>query len=101
MNDRYVDSPPAGAEAWREVWESDARYRPRASRSEWLLRFFRRLFRRAVEPDTERQKNFNVALIDLLKDFRADIAKVRGISRQISRRCRSTRAIPMKRSRRS
>ena len=66
MNDRFVDSPPAGAEAWREVWESDARYRPRASRSEWLLRFFRRIFRRAVEPDTERQKNFNVALIDLL-----------------------------------
>ncbi|MDQ6801204.1 MAG: class I SAM-dependent methyltransferase [Acidobacteriota bacterium] len=77
MNDRYVDSPPAGAEAWREVWESDVRYQPRASRSEWLLRFFRRLFRRAVEPDTERQKNFNVALIDLLNDFRADIAKVR------------------------
>ena len=77
MNDRYVESPPAGAEAWREVWESDARYQPRASRYEWLLRFFRRLFRRAVEPDTERQKNFNVALIDLLKDFRADIAKVR------------------------
>ena len=77
MNDRYVDSPPAGAEAWREVWESDARYRPRESRYEWLLRFFRRIFRRAVEPDTERQKNFNVALIDLLKDFRADIAKVR------------------------
>jgi 2-polyprenyl-3-methyl-5-hydroxy-6-metoxy-1,4-benzoquinol methylase len=77
VNDRYVDSPPAGAEAWREVWESDARYRPRESRYEWLLRVFRRLFRRAVEPDTERQKNFNVALIDLLKDFRADIAKVR------------------------
>ena len=77
MNDRYVDSPPAGAEAWREVWESDARYRPRASRSEWLLRFFRRLFRRAVEPDTERQKNFNVALIDLLKGFRADVDKLR------------------------
>jgi len=77
VNDRYVDSPPAGAEAWREVWESDARYRPRESRYEWLLRFFRRLFRRAAEPDTERQKNFNVALIDLLNDFRRDIATVR------------------------
>jgi 2-polyprenyl-3-methyl-5-hydroxy-6-metoxy-1,4-benzoquinol methylase len=77
VNDRYVDSAPAGAEAWREVWESDARYRPRASRYEWLLRFFRRLFRRAAEPDAERQKNFNVALIDLLNDFRLDVAKVR------------------------
>ena len=77
MNDRFVDSPPAGAEAWREVWESDARYRPRPSGSEWFLRFFRRIFRRAAEPDTERQKNFNVALLDLLKDVQSDIAKAR------------------------
>jgi len=38
---------------------------------------FRRIFRRAVEPDTERQKNFNVTLLDLLNDVRSDIAKVR------------------------
>jgi 2-polyprenyl-3-methyl-5-hydroxy-6-metoxy-1,4-benzoquinol methylase len=77
VNDRYVDSPPAGAEAWREVWESDARYRPRASWYEWLLRFLRRIVRRVVKPDTERQQNFNIALIDLLNDFRRDVAKVR------------------------
>jgi hypothetical protein len=77
VNDRFVDSPPAGAEAWREVWESDARYRPRSSRWEWFLRFLRRIFLRAVEPDTERQKNFNVALLDLLNDLRSDVAKVR------------------------
>ena len=77
MNDRYVDSPPAGAEAWREVWESDVRYRARASRYEWFLRLVRRIFRRAAEPDTERQKNFNVALLDLVKDVRAEIAALR------------------------
>ncbi len=77
MNDRFVDSPPAGAEAWREVWESDARYRPRPSGSEWFLRLLRRIFRRAVEPDTERQKNFNVTLLDLLNDVRSDVAKAR------------------------
>jgi len=77
VNDRYVDSPPAGAEAWREVWESDVRYRPRAARHEWLLRFVRRIFRRAAEPDTERQKNFNVALLDLVNDVRREIAALR------------------------
>jgi 2-polyprenyl-3-methyl-5-hydroxy-6-metoxy-1,4-benzoquinol methylase len=71
---RYVDSPPAGAEAWREVWESDVRYQPRPSRYEWLLRLVRRIFRRAAEPDTERQKNFNVALLDVVNDIRRQIA---------------------------
>jgi len=77
VNDRYVDSPPAGAEVWREVWESDVRYRPRASRHEWLLRFVRRIFRRAAEPDSERQKNFNVALLDLVNDIRREITALR------------------------
>ena len=77
MNDRYVDSPPAGAEGWREVWESDVRFRPRPSRWEWLLRSLRRIFRRAVEPDTDRQKNFNIALLDVLKDIRVEIATAR------------------------
>ncbi|HUJ15379.1 MAG TPA: class I SAM-dependent methyltransferase [Thermoanaerobaculia bacterium] len=76
-DDRYVDSPPAGADGWREVWESDARYRPRPSRNEWLLRFFRRIFRRAVEPDNERQKNFNVAVLDLLGDIRRELVTFR------------------------
>ncbi|HJT17372.1 MAG TPA: class I SAM-dependent methyltransferase [Thermoanaerobaculia bacterium] len=77
MNDRYVDSPPAGASAWREVWESDARFRPRSSRWEWLLRPLRRVFRRAGEADAERQKNFNVALLDLVDDLRREIAALR------------------------
>ncbi len=75
--DRFVDSPPAGADAWREVWESGVHYRPRASRHEWLLRFLRRVFRRAAEPDAERQKNFNVALLDLVNDIRRDISTLR------------------------
>ncbi|HKR64066.1 MAG TPA: class I SAM-dependent methyltransferase [Thermoanaerobaculia bacterium] len=76
-DDRYVDAPPAGADGWREVWRDDHRYRPRASRNEWFLRIVRRLFRRAAEPDTERQRNFNVVLLDLLGDIRGDIAAVR------------------------
>jgi len=77
VSERYVDSPPAGAEAWREVWESDARFRPRESRYEWFLRSLRRIFRRVVEPDTERQKNFNLSLLDVLNDVRREIAGLR------------------------
>ena len=76
-DDRIVDAPPAGAEAWREVWESDVRYPPRPSRYEWLLRSLRRIFRRAAEPDSERQKNFNVALLDLVNDVRREITALR------------------------
>ena len=76
-DDRYVDGPPAGAESWRTVWVDDQRFRPRPSKHEWLLRIARRLFRRAAEPDTERQKNFNLVLLDLLEDIRRDAAAIR------------------------
>jgi SAM-dependent methyltransferase len=76
-DDRYVDAAPAGAEGWREVWLEDRRYRPQPSRHEWLLRMVRRLFRRAAEPDTQRQKNFNLVLLDLVGDIRGDIAAAR------------------------
>ena len=67
-DERYVDGPPAGPDAWREVWLGDQRYRTRPSRYEWLLRPLRRLFRRAAEPDAERQQNFHVVLLDLVAD---------------------------------
>jgi SAM-dependent methyltransferase len=76
-DERYVDSPPSGPEAWRQVWGDDLRYRVRPSRYEWLLRHVRRLFRRAAEPDSERQQNFNVVLLDLLGDLRRDAATAR------------------------
>lgn len=76
-DENYVDAAPAGADGWREVWLDDRRYRPQPSRYEWLLRIVRRIFRRAAEPDTERQKNFNVALLDLVNDLRGDVAAAR------------------------
>src|SRR5436305_9370592 len=77
MEERFIDAPPAGADAWRELWNADHRYRPRPSKQEWLLGFWRRITRRAIEPDAERQKNFNVVLLDLLGDIRNDIAALR------------------------
>ncbi|MBV9493637.1 MAG: hypothetical protein JOZ54_05290, partial [Acidobacteria bacterium] len=77
MADRFVDGPPAGADAWREVWENDRRYRPRKGRHEWFVALFRRLVGRASEPELERQKNYNVTLLDLLSDLRRDIDTLR------------------------
>lgn len=74
---RFVDTPPAGADAWREVWRDDVRYRPRPARFEFLFRIVRRLVGRAGEAEAERQKNFNVVLIDLLADLRRDVAVLR------------------------
>jgi SAM-dependent methyltransferase len=76
-DDRWVDDPPAGADAWREIWREDRRFRPRASKQEWMLARLRRLVRRANEPDDDRQKNFNLALLDLLSDLRGDVDAVR------------------------
>lgn len=76
-DERYIDDAPAGADGWREVWREDQRYRPRPSRQEWMLRRLRTLFRRATEPDAERQKNFNLVLLELLSDVRGDVEAVR------------------------
>ena len=76
-DDRYVDAPPAGADGWREVWREDRRFRPRASKQELVLARLRRLVRRATEPDAERQKDFNLVLLDLLQDVRNDVEAVR------------------------
>ena len=76
-DDRYLDAPPAGADGWREVWREDRRFRPRPSNQEMVLARLRRLVRRATEPDAERQKDFNLVLLDLLQDVRNDVAAVR------------------------
>ena len=76
-DDRFVDAPPSGADGWRDVWLNDRRFRPRPSRLDFLFRFFRRLVNRSVEAEEERQRNFNVALLDLVSDLRADAGRIR------------------------
>jgi len=74
---QFVDGPPGGPDAWREVWQEDRRFRPRPSRWEFFLRFVRRIVNRASEAEGERQRNFNVALLDLVADLRRDVETVR------------------------
>ncbi|HET7436143.1 MAG TPA: class I SAM-dependent methyltransferase, partial [Thermoanaerobaculia bacterium] len=72
-DERFIDAPPAGAGEWREVWAEDRRYRARGGPFEWL----RKLFRRATALEAERQRNFNIVLIDLLADLRRDADAIR------------------------
>src|SRR5947199_3719287 len=74
---QFIDGPPGGPDAWREVWQEDRRFRPRPSKWDFFLRFVRRLVNRASEAEAERQRNFNVALLDLVGDLRRDIEGVR------------------------
>lgn len=76
-NPRFIDAPPTGADGWREVWADDRRFRPAAGRFEWFFRIVRRIVGRATEADAERQRNFNVTVIDLLRDIRNEIAALR------------------------
>jgi SAM-dependent methyltransferase len=76
-DDRFVDAPPAGAEGWRDVWQNDRRYPARKTAFGFLLRLFQRLLDRATRADRERQRNFNVAMLDLVSDARADAARIR------------------------
>src|SRR3954447_25815610 len=75
--DRFVDAPPSGAEGWRDVWQNDLRFRPRKSALGFLLRAFQRLLDRATRAERDRQRDFNLALLDLVGDLRSDIGRIR------------------------
>jgi SAM-dependent methyltransferase len=76
-DDRFVDAPPSGAEGWRDVWQNDRRFRPGKSAVGFLLRVFQRLVDRATRAERDRQRDFNLALLDLVSDLRTDISRVR------------------------
>jgi SAM-dependent methyltransferase len=76
-DDRFVDAPPSGADGWRDVWLNDSRFRPRKTAFGFLLRLFQRILDRVTRADRERQRNFNVAMLDLVNDARADAGRIR------------------------
>jgi 2-polyprenyl-3-methyl-5-hydroxy-6-metoxy-1,4-benzoquinol methylase len=74
---RYIESPPAGLEGWREVWRDDLRQRPEENVS-LLHRLARAVFGPLIRPSLraaeERQRNFNIATLELITDLRNDVA---------------------------
>jgi O-antigen chain-terminating methyltransferase len=76
-NDRFIESPPAGADGWRDVWRENRSYRPRSSSWNWLVGALRGLVRRAGAADADRQRDFNLTILDLLQDLRRDLDQAR------------------------
>ena len=72
-DERYVDGAPAGAEGWRTVWREDRRYRSGGLLQTLLQKFVRR----AGGADRDRQRDFNLVVLDLLDDVRALLNDVR------------------------
>ena len=67
-----ADRPPGDADAWRELLSRDRRYSSGA-----LAAVLRRVVRRAVQPYLEQQRDFNLAMLDLVRDVRAEIDALR------------------------
>ncbi len=75
MSERTVTKPPAGLEGWREVWREDLQFPETATGMKGaLLRFVRRLVGRAARAERDRQRNFNLALLELVEDERRQLA---------------------------
>jgi SAM-dependent methyltransferase len=76
-DERYVDAPPAGAAGWGDVWRENRRYRTGGAFQSLLAK----LFRRGGSAELDRQRDFNLALLDLVNDIRAEIVAARESAR--------------------
>jgi SAM-dependent methyltransferase len=74
-DERRVMAPPEGLGGWREVWREDLRFpEPATGLKGALLRLVRRIVGRASLAEIERQRNFNLALLELIEDERRTLA---------------------------
>jgi len=73
--DRWIETPPAGAEGWRRVWSENLAYRP-PERWGFLGRLLGRVVARLMGTSQDRQRDFNLATLDLLDGQRHDLEAV-------------------------
>lgn len=72
-DESHIETPPAGLEGWREVWQKRLSYRGPGG----IRRFLRRFLLRLLGADFDRQRDFNLAALDLLDGLRGDLIAVR------------------------
>ena len=72
-DERFVDAPPEGAEGWREVWRDDRRYRSGGV----VQRFLAGFSRRSSAADRDRQRDFNLVVLDLIAELRNEAQTIR------------------------
>ncbi len=76
---RFIEEPPAGLEGWNRVWREDLHYRGGESGSllnRLLIRTLRPILRRVLGSIDGRQRNFNIAVLEMLGDLRKDLAAI-------------------------
>ncbi len=73
-DDRIIETPPEGISGWREVWAKRLEYR---SSSGSMVRGLRKFLRRILGPEVDRQRDFNIAVLDLLDGLRTDLHAIR------------------------
>lgn len=78
-DERYVTTPPEGIEGWRSVWRDDLQYRPAQPTffHSLIVGFFGKIARRALAAERDRQRDFNVALLEMLDGTRRDVDALR------------------------
>lgn len=72
----YIETPPEGADGWRDVWLQRKRYRSRVA--PFLFDWVTRTFETLLHPHLNRQRDFNIVLTDLIRDLRHDVGELRG-----------------------
>ena len=72
--EKFIEAPPAGLEGWRDVWRENRRY---ATAGSGLLALVRRLMRSIGRADEARQRDFNIAVLEMIEDRSRDVAAVR------------------------
>lgn len=74
-DDRRIESPPEGIAGWREVWAKRLGY---PSSGGFVFGNLRKVILRVLGPELDRQRDFNLATLDLLEGLRSDILSIRG-----------------------
>ncbi|HXI13828.1 MAG TPA: class I SAM-dependent methyltransferase [Thermoanaerobaculia bacterium] len=76
MKDSFVEKPPEGAEGWERVWRENLRYKAEKppTRFRALLNRLLNGLRDGQRADLARQRDFNLATLDLLADARRDVS---------------------------
>ncbi|MFN2239304.1 MAG: class I SAM-dependent methyltransferase [Thermoanaerobaculia bacterium] len=76
--EKFIEAPPAGLEGWREVWRENRRFAPGGSGpGARLLALIRQLMRSIGRADEARQRDFNLAVLEMIEDRGRDVDAVR------------------------
>lgn len=77
-DEKHIDAPPDGLAGWRKVWAEDRRYPPTGG---LVRRIARRLFLllSGASGEARRQREFNLATLELLENLRGDFLAIRDV----------------------